>query len=433
MKTYFNGFFICLVFFISCKKEEFILSKATVVTKEATDIFIQSNNSVATFNGEVVNEGSKLVTERGFVYSKNENPSVSDSKIVSGFGIGTFNSKIQNLEKNSKYFFRSFAKNEIGLAYGDTKSFTAADNKTPTVNTKAVTILNNTYVSLSGELIENGGLDNFEIGFVVGLKPNADFSNSIKVTVFNSTFQGFILPFIVQLKLAANKKYYIRAFAINEKGTAFGSELQLNTPSSNPNNFGTITSTRTGRIWMDRNLGALQVATNINDAMARGDLYQWGRQADGHEIRVSETTTTLSTSDNPQNGLFIISGVKKDWKVNSNNNLWQPKTNLNNVCPVGFRVPTIDEFRAEGEGVIKYSDNGTEMGELKLPSTGIRNSDGSNYYPLNSNIVNLNYWTSSVFDNDYVYSLTKDYYNRNSNLSIINPKSQGLPVRCIKD
>lgn len=36
-------------------------------------------------------------------------------------------------------------------------------------------------------------------------------------------------------------------------------------------------TTATGRVWMDRNLGASSVATSSNDAEAYGDLYQWGR------------------------------------------------------------------------------------------------------------------------------------------------------------
>jgi hypothetical protein len=43
-----------------------------------------------------------------------------------------------------------------------------------------------------------------------------------------------------------------------------------------------VTST-TGKIWMDRNLGASRVATSVSDTLAYGDLYQWGRGTDGHE------------------------------------------------------------------------------------------------------------------------------------------------------
>ena len=42
-------------------------------------------------------------------------------------------------------------------------------------------------------------------------------------------------------------------------------------------------TTSTGKTWMDRNLGATQVATSSADTASYGDLYQWGRAADGHE------------------------------------------------------------------------------------------------------------------------------------------------------
>ena len=80
-----------------------------------------------------------------------------------------------------------------------------------------------------------------------------------------------------------------------------------------------------GRIWMDRNLGASQVATVFDDALAYGDLFQWGRNIDGHQIRTSGTTATLSSSDTPGHGDFITTSASPfDWRNPQNNNLWQP-------------------------------------------------------------------------------------------------------------
>lgn len=45
----------------------------------------------------------------------------------------------------------------------------------------------------------------------------------------------------------------------------------------------------TGHTWMDRNLGASRAATSSTDTEAYGDLYQWGRAADGHQKRTSGT------------------------------------------------------------------------------------------------------------------------------------------------
>jgi len=56
---------------------------------------------------------------------------------------------------------------------------------------------------------------------------------------------------------------------------------------------GEVENPTTGKIWMNRNLGASQVATSSTDANTYGDLYQWGRAADGHQLRTSGTTSTL--------------------------------------------------------------------------------------------------------------------------------------------
>lgn len=62
----------------------------------------------------------------------------------------------------------------------------------------------------------------------------------------------------------------------------------------------------TGRVWMDRNLGASKVANNSNDVSAYGDLYQWGRFGDGHQFRNSAITNALSTGNTPGHEKFIF-------------------------------------------------------------------------------------------------------------------------------
>lgn len=84
--------------------------------------------------------------------------------------------------------------------------------------------------------------------------------------------------------------------------------------------YNTVLNPTTNRVWLDRNLGATQVATSPTDSLAYGDLYQWGRLRDGHEKRNSGTTTVLSTTDVPGHGDFILA---QNWRSPSNNKLWQ--------------------------------------------------------------------------------------------------------------
>ena len=53
--------------------------------------------------------------------------------------------------------------------------------------------------------------------------------------------------------------------------------------------YGFVYNTDTQKIWLDRNLGATQVATSSTDTASYGDLYQWGRPFDGHQSRTSST------------------------------------------------------------------------------------------------------------------------------------------------
>ena len=159
----------------------------------------------------------------------------------------------------------------------------------------------------------------------------------------------------------------------------------------------------TGRIWMDRNLGATRRATSPVDEQAYGDLYQWGRPADGHGIRNSPTTTTLSNSDQPGHGNFItVDRNPRDWRTPQNFILWQGVDGINNPCPAGFRVPTLDEWRAEMDSWSSRDAVGAFNSALKLPLAGKRSSmerlpddDFDDIYPSVGS--RGYYWSSRVF------------------------------------
>ncbi|MFW5760796.1 MAG: hypothetical protein ACOCXH_07455, partial [Cyclobacteriaceae bacterium] len=115
--------------------------------------------------------------------------------------------------------------------------------------------------------------------------------------------------------LEANTTYYVRAYAKNSEGTSYGDQENFTTleeddydwPTDETTEVVEVINPATGKTWMDRNLGASRVATSSTDAEAYGDLYHWGRAADGHQIRTSGTTSNLSSSDNPGHGDFILS------------------------------------------------------------------------------------------------------------------------------
>jgi uncharacterized protein (TIGR02145 family) len=193
----------------------------------------------------------------------------------------------------------------------------------------------------------------------------------------------------------------------------------------------------TGKVWMDRNLGATQVATASNDANSYGHLYQWGRYSDGHEMRSSDTTSTMATTSTPGtggnawDGLFILNiNSPFDWLVTQDGTLWQGVNGVNNPCPSGYRLPTGAEWSAE---VSTWGDStnaaGAFLSVLKLPVAGARqHADGV----IVSVGVNGTYWSSTIAGaGSNAQSLIF-----NSTLAAVIPslgRAWGLSVRCIKD
>jgi uncharacterized protein (TIGR02145 family) len=185
-----------------------------------------------------------------------------------------------------------------------------------------------------------------------------------------------------------------------------------------------VYSIATGKIWMDRNLGATQVATSIDDAAAYGDLYQWGRLTDGHQIRTSGTTSTTSSTDVPGNSNFIIQN--NDWRSTPNTNLWQGVNGTNNPCPSGYRVPTEVEFEAERVSWTSQNSAGAFASPLKLTLGGNRNPNDGNTFMLGE--IGY-YWTSTI-----VNISSKVLISYSSEAAFINlNRSVGLSVRCIKN
>jgi len=182
-----------------------------------------------------------------------------------------------------------------------------------------------------------------------------------------------------------------------------------------------VTSPTTGRIWMDRNLGATQVATASTDINAYGDLYQWGRLTDGHQIRTSTTTATASTTDVPGNANFITSAT--DWRTTPNNSLWQGISGINNPCPVGFRVPTLTEFTAE----TAITNAATAFASpLKLTVGGSRT--GSTGALANVGTTG-SYYTSTISGTQSsIFTITAAAISA-SNVQ----RATGVSVRCIKN
>ncbi|MFA5431887.1 MAG: FISUMP domain-containing protein [Candidatus Paceibacterota bacterium] len=191
--------------------------------------------------------------------------------------------------------------------------------------------------------------------------------------------------------------------------------------------YGSVVS-QAGNCWLDRNLGATQAAAAYNDSAAYGDLFQWGRLDDGHQVRTSSTTATLSTTDIPIDSSFITNTVSYyNWRTPYNTSLWQGVSGINNPCPSGFRLPTTYEWSNEINAGGWTGRASAYASPLKLTTPGYRvyttgaiSGAGSYGY----------YWSSTATSNERSYY----YYNYSTTASTTRTyRATAYSVRCIKD
>lgn len=187
-----------------------------------------------------------------------------------------------------------------------------------------------------------------------------------------------------------------------------------------------VTNPKTGLTWMDRNLGASRVAEQFDDEEAYGDLYQWGRPADGHQKRKSGRTGELSATDQPGHGEFILSySAPYDWRSPQNDKLWQGVDGVNNPCPAGFRLPTNAEWELERKSWALNTREGAFGSPLKLPAAGFHLSSGLMHYVGSRG----GYWTSTVSGREARYL----YFGSSTARMSDYRRANGNSVRCLKD
>ena len=393
-----------------------------VTTSPVTNITATSAQS----GGTVSSDGGFSVTARGVVWSQTPLPDLQNNEgyTTDGSGLGNFTSNMTGLTLDTYYYVRAYATNSIGTTYGNQVEFITDAGNTPTVTTAAITNITTTTATGGGDVTQGGDTPVTARGVCWSTSPNPTLSDSHTIDGSGTgSFESNLTD------LTPETTYYVRAYAINAAGSAYGNQVDFTTlgPCSGvtpPPGFGVVSSS--GKCWLDRNLGANRVAQSSTDAEAYGDLYQWGRLTDGHQNRTSGTTTTLSNGDVPGHGNFItVNSSPFDWRSPQSNNLWQGVSGTNNPCPGGYRLPTDAEWEAERQSWSSNNAAGAFNSPLKLPIAGFRGADGW-LYDVG---VCGRYWSATVGG-----TLARYLYFDSSNAGMYyHYRANGYSVRCLKD
>src|SRR5664280_2720971 len=208
----------------SCKKEDVI---PTLTTTALTNITTTS----VTSGGLISKDGGATVTARGVCWSTTSNPTVGDSHTSDANGAGSFTSDITGLTPNTLYHVRAYATNKVGTAYGADISFTTTPIVVPTLTTVAVTSITATTAISGGNITSDGDGAITAEGVCWALTTGPTTSNSLTTDGTGSA------SFVSNLSgLTSGVIYYVRAYATNSAGTAYGNEITFTTALFAPTN-----------------------------------------------------------------------------------------------------------------------------------------------------------------------------------------------------
>jgi uncharacterized protein (TIGR02145 family) len=262
---------------------QFDVTAPSVTTSAANNI----TSTTASCGGNVTATGDATVTERGVCWSVSHNPTLSNSHTTNGGGIGNFTSSLTGLNSGTTYYVRAYATNGVGTAYGEEKSFTTLS--LPTVTTKTVTNITSTTATCGGNVTSSGGTIVTARGVCWSTSQNPTISgshtsNGTGIGNFTSSITG----------LAPNTTYYVRAYATNSVGTAYGEQrvfTSTTVPTVTTNTVSNIagsTATCGGNVTFDGN-------TNVT---ARGVCWSTSQNPTVSNIHTSDGTGTGNFTSN---------------------------------------------------------------------------------------------------------------------------------------
>jgi hypothetical protein len=400
----------------------------TVITLDVSNITAYS----ATCGGNVTDDGNTTVTERGVCWSTSHNPTVSNSHTTDGSGIGSFTSSITGLSANTTYYVRAYATNSAGTAYGEERTFTtSASVSLPTVTTSSVSSITLSTATCGGNVTNDGNATVTARGVCWSTSHNPTVSNSHTT---DGSGTGNFTSSITWL--SANTTYYVRAYATNSVGTAYGNEVLFttNTPSvvgfdeNGASNavftvaYGCTVKFSRGNLQYQASTGTWRFAehqsdfigtdnTNISSSYSGWiDLFGWGTSgwvSGANAYQPWATSTTYSDYQSGSSGINYLTGdyANADWGVynaisNGGNQagMWRTLTSdewsylLNSRATStinGVENARYAEAVVNGKnGLVIFPDNFTMPSGMSYPS-GINTGSAT----FNSNIYTASQWS----------------------------------------
>lgn len=211
--------FFTLLLISGCKSKDNV-GLPSVSTLPVVNILF----TTAISGGTVTDDGNTDIISKGVCWSISPEPTVNNSKTTDGTGVGEYVSNITGLTAGTLYYVRAYATNSEGTSYGQALPFTTSSAVVPTITTAAVTAIAATTATTGGSINNDGGSDITARGVVWST------STGPALTDFQLSSGSGKGSFVSNLTgLTPSTLYYVRAYATNSSGTAYGNEIFFTT------------------------------------------------------------------------------------------------------------------------------------------------------------------------------------------------------------
>ena len=248
--------------------------------------------------------------------------------------------------------------------------------------------------------------------------------------------------------LSPNTTYYVRAYATNANGTAYGEQRTFKSQQEQGSVFGSFTDSRDGnhyetvtigsQVWMAENLAYLpsvvgpETGSEYDGYEAYPFYYVYGY--DGASVATAKATANYTTYGVLYNWPAAITACPEGWHLPSDAEWKQLEMYL------GITSAQADAtgWRGTAEGG-KLKEEGTTHWDS--PNTGATNSSGFTALPggyrfsngiFGSFGITGYWWSSTEYNTNYAWARILDY-----DLSTVYRgnylKGNGFSVRCLRD
>lgn len=303
---------------------------------------------------------------------------------------------------------------------------------TPTVTTNTVSDVTNTTATCGGNVTADGGATVTARGVCWNTSPNPNLSSNLGFTNNGGGTGNFISSIT---GLSAGTTFYVKAYATNSAGTAYGEQRTFTTNSSSEFTCGNTVTDQDNNVyntvqigdqcWMKENLRTTKLNNGVSIPLAQ-DSTAW----------LSSASAAYCYSNINSYGclynFYAVAGGQ--------------------LCPTGWHVPTYDEVHTSLYNTLEGTSVGGKMKTTGTtywlsPNTGATNSSGfsargGGYRPPENSICKIKeaavFWTSTIYDSwhayDYMmeYDLSDLYLYGDPSYDYSMHKLGGLSVRCLR-